>query len=373
MKIAYFTSNRTTFPAASDQIAASSTVTIELITHLASRHEITLFAAKGSQVPNIKVVDLNLPPFTVDSNITDNDLIAKASQGMKQIYLGEIFNRAHEFDLIHLQTAPIYLAMPYVGLIKTPVLFTSHNNYNAFEKEIYKFYDKKIYFSALSHSQASQFPLTQKIPVIYNGIEISKYPFQDNSQDYFLFLGRLHKDKGIDIYLELAHNLSQYSFYIAGKGHQTYEKRIKTYTDQHKNINYPGMLPHESPEWFDLLSKAKALLMPITYEDSCPLVPLEAMACGTPVIAYAKGALPEQVIDNKTGFIVNSSDTDIRGEWIIKRTGIEGLYEAIERIYNMPADQYHQMRQNCRKHVEENFTVERMVNEYEKVYQQILG
>jgi glycosyltransferase involved in cell wall biosynthesis len=291
---------------------------------------------------------------------------------MKQLYIGELFKRADEFDLIHLQTEPVYLAMPYVSLIKTPVLFTSHNAYHSFEKKIFSFYDRKIHLSALSKHQASALPLTQDIPVIYNGIEINKYPFQDKSQDYFLFLGRLHKDKGIDVFLELAENLSQYSFYIAGKGQQLYEERIRNLTDRHKNIHYFGMIPHESPEWFNIISKAKALLMPITYDDPCPLVPLEAMASGTPVIAYSLGALPEQVIDGKTGFLINRSQNDIRGGWIVKKTGVKGLCKAVERIYAMPVDQYRQMRRNCRKHVEKKFTVERMVDEYEQVYYKVL-
>lgn len=99
---------------------------------------------------------------------------------------------------------------------------------------------------------------------------------------------------------------------------------------------------------------------------------IEAMACGTPVVAYARGSVPEVIKDGETGFIVNPSDTDIRGNWIIKKTGIEGLCEAVERIYSMPEDQYRQMRRNCRAHVEKNFTVERMVDEYEKVYKEIL-
>lgn len=100
---------------------------------------------------------------------------------------------------------------------------------------------------------------------------------------------------------------------------------------------------------------------------------IEAMACGTPVVAYARGSVPEVIKDGETGFIVNSSEEDKRGDWIVKKTGIEGLCEAVEKIYSMPEEQYRQMRRNCRTHVEKNFTVERMVGEYEKVYNQILS
>jgi glycosyltransferase involved in cell wall biosynthesis len=99
---------------------------------------------------------------------------------------------------------------------------------------------------------------------------------------------------------------------------------------------------------------------------------IEAMACGTPVIAYARGSVPEVIVDGVTGFVVNSSDDDIRGNWIIKKTGIEGLQEAIEKIYSLSDDEYLKIRKNCRKHVEENFTFNKMVDEYEKVYKEVI-
>ena len=100
---------------------------------------------------------------------------------------------------------------------------------------------------------------------------------------------------------------------------------------------------------------------------------IEAMATGTPVVAFARGSVPEIVKDSETGFIVNSSDSDIRGNWIVKKTGIAGLCEAVERMYAMPTEQYQQMRRNCRAHVEAHFTVEKMVDSYEQVYQKILA
>jgi glycosyltransferase involved in cell wall biosynthesis len=82
--------------------------------------------------------------------------------------------------------------------------------------------------------------------------------------------------------------------------------------------------------------------------------------------------LPEVIKDGETGFVVNPSDSDIRGDFIVKKTGLEGLCEAVELLYSLPDDQYQQMRKNCRQHVEENFTVEKMVDNYEKAYREII-
>lgn len=371
MKIAYFTSNRTTFPPDLSQIAASTTVTTNIIKELSKRHKITLYAAKGSHMDDVGIEDLNLEPFRIDSALADNDWITKAVVAMKQIYIGEIFKRAREYDIIHLQTEPIYLAMPYVSLIKTPILFTAHNMYHDFEKAIFSFYDKKIYISALSNAQAKRYPLTYKIPVIYNGIEVEEFPFNEKGGNYFLFLGRLVKDKGIDVFLDLAINNPKFQFYIVGKGYSEYQQKAQEAAQKYSHIKYFGMVPRSTPQWFDLLSKAKALVMPVAYEDSCPLVPLEAMACGTPVIAYAQGALPEQVVDNETGYLIcNTKQANCK--YIIEQTGIDGLVQAINRIDSLPNKDYLRLRRNARARIAESFNIKKMAKNYEALYLKII-
>jgi len=117
----------------------------------------------------------------------------------------------------------------------------------------------------------------------------------------------------------------------------------------------------------ELLGRAKGLLFPIKWEEPFGLVMIEAMACGTPVIAYNRGSVSEIVKDGVTGFIIDSDNENRpgRGNWVIKKQGIEGLVEAIKRIGEID-------RAACKKHVEKHFTVEKMVTSYEEVYQKIL-
>lgn len=120
------------------------------------------------------------------------------------------------------------------------------------------------------------------------------------------------------------------------------------------------------------MGRAKCVLFPIKWEEPFGMVMIEAMACGTPVIAYARGSVPEVIKDGVTGLIVNQNEAEKRGNWIIKKTGIDGLCEAIEKIYGLSPAAYLKMRQNCRKQVEDNFSAEKMVVRYEGVYSEIL-
>lgn len=239
-----------------------------------------------------------------------------------------------------------------------------------YQRLIYKEH-KTIRHIALSNNQRRGFPELNYLATIYNGIDLNYYPKTEEPQtNNLVFLGRISEKKGAIEAVIAAQKLKKHLTIAArvNADDEEYFHKFKGYLDNNY-VTFIGEIPHLKTIQF--LTNARALIMPVSYEDPCPLVPLETIACGTPVIAYARGALPEQIVDNKTGFLINYSDSDIRGDWIIKKTGIEGLCEAVEKIYSLPEDQYRQMRLNCRKHVEENFTVKRMVNEYEKMFQKI--
>lgn len=119
--------------------------------------------------------------------------------------------------------------------------------------------------------------------------------------------------------------------------------------------------------------RSKLFLFPLSWEEPFGLVLAESMACGTPVIAYARGSVPEIIKDGKTGFIINSSNDDSRGNYIIKKTGIEGLCEAVKKIYAMPETDFLTMRRECRTSVEERFTAEHMAQEYMELYKRLLA
>ncbi|MCR4326374.1 MAG: glycosyltransferase [Candidatus Roizmanbacteria bacterium] len=361
MKIAYFISNRSTIPSAPDQITASTTVVLNIINELKSRHEITVYAAQGSRIDGVKVIDLGLPPFLVDSSSASNDWITKAVLTMKQLYIGKLFEDASQYDIIHLHTEPSYLAMPFVPLIKTPVLITTHNTYHPFEEPIFKHFDGHVNFSALSHAQAKLHPLQQEVPVIYNGIPVEQFSVDNGEGNYFLFLGRMVHDKGIDTFLELAQKTPDQRFAVSGKGEKQYEDTAQLLARTHTNIAYKGILHRESKDWSEAFGKAKALIMPLHWDEPFGLVPIEAMAHGTPVIAFNRGAMSEIIDHGKNGYLIPEAD------------GIQGLQKAITHINSLSPDAYLALRQEARKKIESTFSAGTMGRNYEQLYEKIIA
>lgn len=210
---------------------------------------------------------------------------------------------------------------------------------------------------------------------IYHGLDLSDYPFSENPKDHLVSLGRLIPEKGVAIAIQVAlscgvslHNAS--STAILSRDEDYAREQINPYVNG-QNIVQQGYL--RQPEKAAFLGDGKALIFPMQWEEPFGLTMIEAMAVGTPVLVFARGSAPEIVVDGETGFLVNSSDDDSRGDFIIKKTGIEGMKEAVQRLYALSNEDYIKMRHSSRKRVEDHFTAQQMVSNYEALYQKIIS
>lgn len=330
-------------------------------------HDVTLFASGDSQT-NARLVSV-----TQRATAFDPPIDKKQYHEFEYLLISTCYRMAKEkqFDIVHssFDTRSAYLA----PLVSTPTVSTLHSPLDDHVRQrILPHFANTQYYISISNAQRKPLPNLQYIQTIYHGIDILSMQFSDNIQDdYMLFVGRIVADKGIDTSISVAEKLKR-KLYLLGSVDETqpfWTKEIKPHIDNIL-ISHFGYIPKERVNHF--YQNAKFFLFPIRWEEPFGLVMIEAMATGTPVVAFARGSVPEIMKDGETGFIVNPSDDDIRGDWIIKKTGIEGLCEAVGRIYSMSEEEYLQMRKNCRAHVEKNFTVEKMVDEYEKVYRNIL-
>lgn len=233
------------------------------------------------------------------------------------------------------------------------------------------------FFISISNAQRKLLPDLNYLATIYHGIDTETFKFNLEGGEKIMWAGRAIPEKGIDIVVEVANGLKREAklFGIPKGEYQTWLQ--ETVLDKIKATNSSLPISFETGrDRFQLVEHfqtSKLFLSPVSYEESFGLVLIEAMSCGTPVVAFARGSILEIIEDGETGFIVNPSDSDIRGNWIIKKTGIEGLCEAVEKIYSMSKEEYNKIRQASRKRVIQHFTVERMVNEYLRVYRDLIA
>jgi glycosyltransferase involved in cell wall biosynthesis len=294
--------------------------------------DVTLFATADS------VTRAQLHAVVERGYEEDPGVDAKVAEYM---HISEAFEHAAEFDLIHSHYD--FMALSYSRLVKTPVLTTIHGFSSPKIMPMYEKY-RDGYFVSISNSDRAAG--LNYLATVYNGIELSLYPFQDTGGDDLIFLGRIHPDKGVHLAIEVA-RLSGMPLLIAGiiQDRTYFREQVAPHLDE--RIRYIGPVDVEGKN--ALFSRARALLHLNTIPERFGLVLVEANAAGVPVIAMDLGSCREVIKDGQTGFLVNDPHE------------AAGALDRLSQI----------ARSDCRKRVQEFFSIESMVKSYEQVYQTI--
>ena len=258
------------------------------------------------------------------------------------LHISEVFEHAAEFDLIHSHYD--FMALTYSRLVKTPVLTTVHGFSSPKIMPVYGKY-RDGYFVSISDSDRA--PGLNYLATVYNGIDLSLYRLQECGGDDLVFLGRIHPDKGVHLAIEVARRSGR-RLIIAGivQDQPYFEHQVKPYIDDH-NICYAG--PVGVAEKNELFARACALIHLNTIPERFGLVLVEANAAGVPVIAMDLGSCREVIQDGRTGFLVTN------------------VSEAVEALEGLPEID----RNACRQRVQQCFSIETMVEAYERVYSTI--
>ncbi|KKQ26008.1 MAG: Glycosyltransferase [Candidatus Roizmanbacteria bacterium GW2011_GWC2_37_13] len=331
-------------------------------------YQLTVFASGDSDLP-VKIESIN-----EISSMEDKDIGENWHKLYEFSLLSKAFSKPDNFDLYHVNIGNGEIALPFANFVKKPILITLHSRLDDSKTKKYLslFKNKNIYFVPISNYQKNSFKGLNYVQTIYHGINLDEYEFSQEQNEEIFWIGRGIPEKGLDVAFEAVKSCKKpATFFISPRlSHEIWLNDLLSKKPDLAQIHY-----YNAPrnEVIDQYKKSKLFLFPICWEEPFGLVMLEAMACGTPVVAYARGSIPEVVEDGKTGFLINNSQNDIRGNWIVKKTGVEGIKEAIDKIYSMSEVEYQKMRSSCRNHIEKNFSVGKMVNEYKKVYQQIVS
>ncbi len=294
--------------------------------------------------------------FATADSITDAKLKSVCARGYEEdksiepkvwecLHISELFEHADEFDLIHNNFD--YLPLTYSGLTETPVITTIHGFSSPKIHPVYEKYNGRV--SYVSISNADRIDSLDYISTVYHGINLDGFTFNPDSGGYLLFFSRIHPDKGAREAVEIAKKAGM-ELIMAGiiQDRDYFEKEVKPHIDN-KQIKYAGSVA--PPERNKLLGGAYALLHPINFKEPFGLSVVESMACGTPVIAFNKGSMPEIVEHGRSGFLVNNAS------------------EAADAVKDIGSID----RRVCREIVEKRFTADIMVDNYIKVYKKVLA
>jgi glycosyltransferase involved in cell wall biosynthesis len=297
--------------------------------------EVTLFATQDSETKG--GLDGVIPMgYEEDKNIDP-----KVAECM---HISNLMEKADRFDLIHNHFD--FLPLTYSGMVKTPMVTTIHGFSSPKIIPVYKKYNDTNSYVSISNSNRS--PELKYVSTVYNGIDENLFSLNEKPGEYLLYFGRIHHDKGTWEAIQIAKNAKR-KLIISGliQDNAYFSEKVAPFLND-EDIVYVG---NAGPDERDkLLGNALALLHPINFQEPFGLSVAESMFCGTPVIAFNKGAMPELIKNARTGFLV------------------EDINEAVERLSDIPDIS----RKYCREWAAGRFSKKKMVADYINVYKQIL-
>ena len=262
------------------------------------------------------------------------------------------YTRAREFDVIHDHDGFPGRAMGALvaRLLGTPVVATLHGPADPASQELLSSLRHDLSFIAISDYQRRGFPDLSFAATIPNAVDVEHLPFRSSKDDYLLFIGRMIADKGAHAAIEVAQRLDQ-QLILAGKVNE--EPELEYFAEQVEphlsdKIYYRGEIDHDTKA--ELYSRARCTLFPIQWPEPFGLVMIESLACGTPVVAFKHGSVPEVLEHGRTGFIVETVDE---------------MVDAVRHIDQIdPAE--------CRRAAEERFGRDAFVAAHEEAYRQLV-
>lgn len=308
-------------------------------------HRMTLFAAPGSEsLADVGPVLERTHPDEIQTAIFETDHAAHAFDQIDQAAAS-----GDPFDIVHDHSG--FTAFAFANRLDTPMVHTLHGPFTDDTGPFYERHSQKAYAIAISDYQRQHAPRGLRVvAVVPNPIVVDAFPFQAEKEDYLLWIGRLNAEKGPQRAITAAREADM-RLLLAGPvqpgDEPFFQSEVKPHIDDDR-VRYVGEVGDEKKELF---ARAAALLMPIRWPEPFGLVMTEAMACGTPVIAYPEGAAPEIVVDGETGFVVNSEME---------------MADGIKRLHSIDPHR-------CRESASERFDVAVVAAAYEDAFREVIA
>jgi glycosyltransferase involved in cell wall biosynthesis len=302
---------------------------------VAAGHDVTLFATADS-ITSARLIGVAPTGYSEDATLD--------AKVWECLHISALFERASEFDVIH--NSFDFLPLSYASLVSTPMLTTIHGFSSEQIVPVYQKYNHRCAYVAISDSDRHR--SLDYVRTIHHGIDMDEFAAHNEPRHYLLFFGRIHPEKGTARAIEVARRAGL-PLVIAGivQDQAYFERRVKPHIDGER-VRFLG--PVNAQERAELLGKARALLHLIEFDEPFGFSVIEAMACGTPVIAHRRGSMPELVRHGKNGFLVDS---------------IDGAVEAARLARKLDPSR-------IRGTVAQAFSAKRMVDEYISVYQNLV-